>query len=77
MAKVIDAAFQSRGSVEPDRLIFSSGMYYILTSGDSYYRRYSCVADELHGARIHNRATPHRNKAMEMWNNYIKDHEYK
>lgn len=71
MAYVIDWAFESRGSVMPDQLKCSSGVYYILTSGDRYYNRFSCVADEVAGSCFR---TTDKEKALAYWREYTANH---
>lgn len=71
MARVVDWAWESKGSVEPDRLKCSSGVYYILTSGDSYYNRFSCVAEELEGSCFR---TSDEEKALAYWREFTANH---
>ena len=73
--KTIFTELESRGSVFPDRLVFTSGLYCLITSGDSYYDRWDGSAQSaVECGRANGICTSDREKAFQQWDAYTKNH---
>ena len=76
--KTLFTAFQSRGSVAADRLIFTSGMYVIVTAGDDAYGRWNgTAASAVQCGKDHDLYTTDKDLAWKMWEEYTESHIYK
>ena len=88
--KTLATAFQSRGSVALDRLIFTSGsvaldrliftsgLYVIVPAGDDHYGRWDgTAASAIKCGRAHGLCTADKAKSVKMWEEYIESHIYK
>ena len=73
--KVIAAEFESRGSIAADRLVYTSGLYCLVTSGDSHYGRWNGTAESaVECGRTNGLCTPDKEKAYQQWDEYTKNH---
>ena len=73
--KTLFTAFQSRGSVAADRLIVTSGLYVLVTSGDDHYGRWDkTAASAVVCGKENGCCTADRAKALEMWEAYTANH---
>ena len=76
--KTLFTAIQSRGSVAADRLIFTSGLYTLVTNGDDAYGRWDGTAEAaVECGRAHGLCTSDKAKALTMWLDYTANHRYK
>lgn len=71
MAYVVASEIESRGSVMSDQLKYSSGIYYILTSGDRYYDRCKTIEDEVANSPLR---TTNKEKALAYWDEFTAHH---
>ena len=76
--KTLETSIQSRGSSFADRLIYTSGLYCLITSGDQGYDRWdgSAVSAVACG-RANGLCTANKAEAYKLWGEYIANHEYK
>ena len=73
--KTLFTAFRSRGSVAADRLIATSGLYVLVTSGDDHYGRWDrTAASAVACGRAHEFCTADKAKALKMWEAYTANH---
>ena len=73
--KTIFTEIESRGSVAADRLVFTSGLYCLVTSGDSHYNRFDgTAASAVECGRANGICTADRVKAFQQWDAYTKNH---
>ena len=73
--KTLFTAFRSRGSVAADRLIATSGLYVLVTSGDDHYGRWdSTAASAVVCGQAHDFCTADKAKALKMWEAYTANH---
>ena len=73
--KTLLTAFRSRGSVAADRLVETSGLYVLVTSGDDHYGRWNrTAASAVKCGRSHDFCTADKAKAMAMWAEYTANH---
>ena len=73
--KTIFTEFQSRGSVSPDRLVFTSGLYCLVTNGDDHYDRWDgTAASAVACGRSHDFCTSNKEEAFRRWNEYTANH---
>ena len=85
--KTLATAFQSRGSVALDRLIFTSGsvaldrliftsgLYVIVTAGDDHYGRWDhTAASAVQCGKVNGLCTSDKAKALQMWLDYTANH---
>lgn len=73
--KTLETELQSRGSCYPDRLVFTSGLYCLVTSGDYGYDRWDGSArSAVKCGRANGLCTPNKAKAYEQWNEYTRNH---
>ena len=73
--KTLYTAFQSRGSVAADRLIETSGLYVIVTSGDDHYNRWDgTAASAVVCGKVHGLCTADKAKALKLWEEYTANH---
>ena len=73
--KTIFTELQSRGSLTVDRLIFTSGLYCLVTNADYYSGRYDgSAASAVECGRANGICTPGREKAFRQWNDYTENH---
>ena len=76
--KTLETALQSRGSLFSDRLVFTSGLYCLITSGDQGYDRWDGSArSAVECGRDNGLCTPDKAKAYALWGEYIANHAYK
>ena len=76
--KTLETALQSRGSLFSDRLVFTSGLYCLITSGDQGYDRWDGSArSAVECGRENGLCTPDKTKAYELWGEYIAHHALK
>ena len=73
--KTLYTAFQSRGSVAADRLIETSGLYVIVTSGDDHYNRWDgTAASAVVCGKANDFCTADKAKALKLWEEYTANH---
>lgn len=76
--KTLETAIQSKSSSFADRLIFTSGLYCLVTSGDYAYGRWDGTAiSAVKSGRRNGLCTPNKDKAYEKWAKYTANHAYK
>lgn len=76
--KILETAFQSQGSAFADRLVFTSGLYCLVTSGDYGYGRWDGSArSAVECGRANGRCTADKAKAYKAWEAYTANHAYK
>ena len=76
--KTLETALESRSSVAADHLIYTSGLYVLVTSGDYYYGRWDGSAASAVQCGLDNGfCTTNKEKAYKLWGEYIAYHEYK
>ena len=75
--KTLATALQCRGSVAADRLIFTSGLYVIVTAGDDANGRWDHTASSaVQCGRDHDLCTTSKAEALKMWEEYTANHKY-
>ena len=68
-------AFQSKGSLAADRLIVTSGLYVLVTSGDDAYGRWDgSAASAVECGRDNGLCTADKDLALQMWLAYTANH---
>ena len=73
--KTIATAFQSRGSIAADRLVFTSGLYVLVTSGDDAYGHWDyTAASAVECGQSHDFCTADKDLAWKMWLDYTANH---
>ena len=73
--KTLFTAFRSRGSVAADRLIATSGLYVLVTSGDDHYGRWdNTAASAVVCGQAHDFCTADKAKALKLWEAYTANH---
>lgn len=73
--KTVSTELESRGSLTVDRLVFTSGLYCLVTSGDSHYNRWDgTAASAVECGRANGLCTADRVKASRQWDAYTKNH---
>ena len=73
--KTVFTAFESNGSVALDRLIFTSGLYVIVTSGDDHYGRWNgSAASAVQCGKANGLCTADKAKALKLWEAYTANH---
>ena len=73
--KTIFTEIESRGSVAADRLVFTSGLFCLVTSGDSHYNRWDgTAASAVECGRENGICTADRELAFQQWDAYTKNH---
>ena len=76
--KTLETALQSRSSCYADRLVVTSGLYCLITSGDIGYDRWDGSArSAVECGRTNGLCTPDKEKAYELWGEYIAHHAFK
>ena len=76
--KTLETALESRGSLFADRLILTSGLYCLITSGDQGYDRWDGSArSAVECGRTNGLCTNDKTKAYALWGEYIAHHVYK
>ena len=76
--KTLETALQSRSSCYADRLVVTSGLYCLITSGDIGYDRWDGSArSAVECGRANGLCTPDKEKAYELWGEYIAHHAFK
>lgn len=76
--KILSTALESRSSVAADRLIYTSGLYVIVTSGDYYYGRWDGSAvSAVQCGRDNGFCTSDKAFALQMWETYTANHNAK
>ena len=69
--KTLATAFQSRGSVAADRLISTSGLYVLVTSGDDANGIWNgTAASAIKCGRDNGLCTADKEKSLKMWEDY-------
>ncbi len=73
--KTIFTELESRGSIVVDRLILTSGLYCLVTSGDYHYNRWDGSAEAaVECGRANGLCTPCKAKAYALWDAYTANH---
>lgn len=73
--KTVSTEIESRGSVSPDRLVFTSGLYCLVTSGDSHYDRWDGTAESaVKCGRANGLCTANKELAYQQWDEFTKNH---
>ena len=73
--KTIFTELQSRGSLAVDRLIYTSGLYCLVTSGDDHYDRWDgSAASAVECGRSHDFCTTDKEEAFRRWDEYTANH---
>ena len=76
--KTLETALQSRSSSFADKLIFTSGLYCLVTSGDTGYDRWDGSArSAVECGRTNGLCTTDKAKAYALWGEYIANHTHK
>ena len=76
--KTLETALQSRGSLFSDKLVFTSGLYCLITSGDQGYDRWDGSArSAVECGRTTGLCTTDKAKAYALWGEYIAHHAFK
>ena len=76
--KTLETALESRGSLFADRLILTSGLYCLITSGDQGYDRWDGSArSAVECGRTNGLCTTDKAKAYALWGEYIANHTHK
>ena len=76
--KTLETALQSRGSLFSDKLVFTSGLYCLITSGDQGYDRWDGSArSAVECGRTNGLCTTDKAKAYALWGEYIAHHTFK
>lgn len=76
--KTLATALQSKASSFADRLIYTSGLYCLVTSGDLGYDRLDGSAiSAVECGRANGLCTSNREEGFAGWNEYISNHIYK
>ena len=76
--KTLETALESRGSLFADRLILTSGLYCLITSGDQGYDRWDGSArSAVECGRANGLCTTDKAKAYALWGEYIAHHAFK
>ena len=76
--KTLETALQSRSSSFADKLILTSGLYCLVTSGDTGYDRWDGSArSAVECGRENGLCTTDKAKAYALWGEYIANHTYK
>ena len=73
--KTIFSEFQSRGSLAADRLIYTSGLYCLVTSGDDHNNNWDgSAASAVACGRSHDFCTTSKEEAYARWEAYTANH---
>ena len=73
--KTIFTELESRGSITVDRLVYTSGLYCLVTSGDSHYDRWDGTASgAVECGRANGLCTSDKEKAFRQWDAHTKNH---
>ena len=73
--KTIFTELESRGSITVDRLVYTSGLYCLVTSGDSHYDRWDgTAASAVECGRANGLCTANKELAYQQWDAYTKNH---
>ena len=73
--KTLFTALESNGSVALDRLILTSGLYVLVTSGDDHYGRWDGTASSaVQCGKGNGICTTDKAKALQMWDEYTANH---
>ena len=73
--KTIFTELESRGSLTVDRLVFTSGLYCLVTNGDYYNDRWDgTAASAVECGRANGICTSDKEKAFQQWDAYTKNH---
>lgn len=76
--RTLETAIQSRGSSFADRLVLTSGLYCLVTSGDQGYDRWDgSAASAVECGRANGLCTTDKEEAYEKWGEYIANHAFK
>ena len=73
--KTLATALKCKGSLALDRLIFTSGLYVIVTSGDDHYGRWDGTASSaVQCGKINGLCTADKDSALQKWLAYTANH---
>ena len=73
--KTLFSEMESRGSLAPDRLIYTSGLYVLVTSGDDFFERWDgSAASAVACGRSHGFCTTSKEEAISRWEAYTANH---
>ena len=73
--KTIFTEIRSRGSVAADRLIYTSGLYCLVTSGDDYNNNWDgSAASAVQCGISHDFCTADKELAFRLWDEYTANH---
>ena len=73
--KIIFTALEDRGSLTSDRLVFTSGLYCLVTNGDWSYDRYDGTAESaVECGRTNGLCTSDKELAFQKWDEFTKNH---
>ena len=73
--KTLATALRCRGSMALDRLIVTSGLYVIVTSGDDANGHWDgTAASAVECGETHGLCTANKAKALQMWLDYTANH---
>ena len=76
--KTLATALQSKGSNFADRLVYTSGLYCLITSGDLGYDRWDGSArSAVECGKDNGLCTANAEEAYKAWEEYITNHAYK
>ena len=71
----IESELESRSSCYADRLVFTSGLYCLITSGDQGYDRWDGSArSAVECGRANGLCTPDKGKAYQQWLAFTASH---
>lgn len=76
--KTLATAFQSNSSSFADRLVYTSGLYCLITSGDLGYDRWDGTAQSaVECGKNNGLCTTSKEEAYKAWADYTANHAYK
>lgn len=76
--KTLETALQSKSSNFADRLVYTSGLYCLVTSGDLGYDRWDGTAHSaVECGKDNGLCTTSKEEAYKAWEEYTADHAYK
>ena len=76
--KTLETAFECKSSLYADRLIFTSGLYCLVTSGDQGYDRWDGTAlSAVECGKENGLCTSKEEEAYKAWAEYTANHAHK
>lgn len=73
--RTVEFEIESRGSCYADKLVFTSGLYCLVTSGDTGYDRWDgTAAGAVECGRANGLCTSDKAKAYAQWGEYTRNH---